>query len=65
MICTHANIAEIANEVKSVPREWINEAGNDVTQELVDYISPLIQGECCVDFVNGLPNYAEVTHLRK
>ncbi len=62
---THANISEIANEVKSVPREWINEAGNDVTQELIDYITPLIQGECCVDFVNGLPNYAEVTHLRK
>lgn len=61
---TYANIAEIANEVKSVPREWINEAGNDVTQELVDYINPLIQGECCVEFVNGLPFYAEVTHLR-
>lgn len=61
---THANIAEIANEAKSIPREWINEAGNDVKQELIDYIYPLIQGECPVEYKNGLPVYADVAHLR-
>ena len=61
---THANIAEIANEAKSVPREWINEAGNDVTQELIDYIYPLIQGECTIEYKNGLPVYADLSHLR-
>lgn len=61
---THADIKNIANEAKSIPREWINEAGNDVTQELVDYIYPLIQGECPVAYRNGLPVYAEVPHLR-
>lgn len=61
---THANIIDIANEAKSIPREWINEAGNDVTQELIDYISPLIQGECTVEYNNGLPVYANITHLR-
>ena len=61
---THANIAEIANEAKSIPREWINEAGNDVKQELIDYLYPLIQGECPVEFKNGLPVYADVAHLR-
>lgn len=61
---TYANIAEIANEAKSVPREWINEAGNDVTQELIDYIYPLIQGECPVEYKDGLPVYANISHLR-
>lgn len=61
---TYANIAEIANEAKSIPREWINDAGNDVTQELIDYLFPLIQGECPVVFANGLPAYADVAHLQ-
>lgn len=62
---THASISEIANEAKSVPRAWINEAGNDVTQELIDYIYPLIQGEYPVEYKNGLPVYANVAHLRE
>lgn len=61
---TYANIKEIANEAKSVPREWINEAGNDITQELIDYITPLIQGECAIAYKNGLPVYAAISHLR-
>ncbi len=62
---THAPICDIANEAKSVPREWINEAGNDVTAELIEYLTPLIQGECTVSYINGLPAYAPITHLRK
>lgn len=61
---THANIKNIANEAKSIPREWINVAGNDVTKELIDYIYPLIQGEYTVEYKKGLPVYAEVPHLR-
>ena len=61
---TYANIKEIANEAKSIPREWINEAGNDVTDELIAYLTPLIQGECTVPYVNGLPAYANIAHLR-
>lgn len=59
----HAEIKNIANEAKSVPREWINDAGNDVTQEMVDYLLPLIQGESNVAYKNGLPVYANVRHL--
>lgn len=61
---THADIHSIANEAKSIPREWINEAGNDVTQDVIDYIYPLIQGECSVEYIKGLPVYAAVPHLR-
>ena len=28
----------VANFEKKVPREWINEAGNGVTQEFIDYV---------------------------
>lgn len=59
----HAEIKNIANEAKSVPREWINDAGNDVTAEMIDYLLPLIQGESNVTYKNGLPVYAYVRHL--
>ena len=59
----YAEIKNIANEAKSVPREWINDAGNDVTQEMIDYLTPLIQGESNVVYKNGLPVYANVAHL--
>ena len=59
----HAEIKNIANEAKSVPREWINDAGNDVTEEMIDYLLPLIQGESNVTYKNGLPVYANVSHL--
>lgn len=59
----YAEIKNIANEAKSVPKEWINDAGNDVTQEMIDYLLPLIQGESDVTYKNGLPVYANVSHL--
>lgn len=48
-------ISEIANRIKFVPREWITEEGNDVTQQLIDYMLPLIQGEMPVTYRNGIP----------
>ena len=39
----------VANFEKKVPREWINEAGNGVNQQFIDYVLPLIQGdEMCI-----------------
>ena len=61
----HAEIRHIANEAKSIPREWINDAGNDVTQPLIDYLSPLILGEVPVKYENGIPVYMDVSHLTK
>ncbi len=62
---SHAPIKNIANEAKSIPREWINEAGNDIKPELIEYLTPLIQGEIPVSFKNGVPDYMDVSHLRK
>lgn len=61
----HAPIAGIANEARSIPRQWINERGNDVKPELVEYLFPLIQGEVDVRYENGLPSYMNVWHLRQ
>ena len=61
---SHAPIKNIANEAKSVPREWINEEGNDITSELYDYLRPLIQGEVNIQYENGIPSYMNVSHLK-
>lgn len=61
----YAEIKHIANEAKSVPAEWISDAGNDIKQPLVDYLAPLIQGEVDVTYQNGLPVYMNVSHLAK
>ena len=47
--------AEIANKVKYFPLGWINSSGNNVTDEAVDYILPLIQGEQDIHYLNGMP----------
>ncbi len=51
------DISKIANEVKSVPRNWINEAGNGVTYEMISYLKPLIMGQPSLEFADGLPSY--------
>ncbi len=58
-----ADIKGIANEAKSIPKEWIHADGNDVTAALYDYMAPLIEGEPVVKYKNGLPVYLPVDHL--
>ena len=53
-----------ANMEKTVPREWINEAGNNVTQEFIDYVLPLIQGENTRKLENGLPRFAKLKKIK-
>ena len=52
-----ADIEKIANAVRSVPREYINERGNNVTEQCLAYIAPLIVGEPEIIFENGLPKH--------
>ncbi len=52
-----ADIHKSANVEKCVPTEWIVN-GNDVTDELITYLKPLISGEVYVQFdENGLPKH--------
>lgn len=51
------DIHEIANLEKTVPVEWINEDGTDLTEAYLTYARPLIQGELTPYFENGLPKH--------
>lgn len=57
------NVAVVANTEKLVPRSWINPEGNDVTQDMVDYLRPLIEGVVQTPYRNGLPDYIDIRHL--
>ena len=58
-------IEKIANGVRSVPLSFINNEGNDVTEEMLIYLRPLILGEPVIHYENGLPEYLSVAHLIK
>ena len=51
------DIHKIANQEKKIPKDMISEDGFDVTEKMVNYLTPLIQGEMDVRYVNGLPQY--------
>lgn len=51
------DVHQIANVEKKVPREWINESGDYVTQQFVNYLKPLIQAELTPIMTNGLPRH--------
>ena len=51
------DISKIANAIKKVPLEFINEKGNGVTKECLEYIYPLISGELDIPFENGMPKH--------
>lgn len=55
------DLDDVANQEKLIPREWINEQGNDVTKEVVEYIKPLILGEVKLRIEDGVPRYARLS----
>lgn len=48
-------VAEVANKVRPVPREWIAADGMGVTPEFVRYVRPLVAPPERIDYVGGLP----------
>lgn len=52
-----ADIDQIANREKMVPREWIAADGFGVTPEFVQYVYPLIQAELTPVYIGGLPRH--------
>lgn len=48
-------VCSVANQEKKVPEDYINAAGNDVTEKMMSYLKPLIQGESPVIYENGIP----------
>ena len=56
------DVHKVANVEKKVPREWINEAGDYVTEEFVNYIRPLIQAGGADAHYDGWPATAFVLY---
>lgn len=66
-ICTTDiyDVHKIANIEKKVPLEWITENGTNVSEELVNYIRPLIQAELTPIMITGQPRHIvcdEIVH---
>jgi len=59
-----APLSEIANGVKKLPREWINEDGVSMNFQFLRYAQPLIQGEITLPYDNGVPVYARLDKSR-
>ena len=51
------DIAKIANAIRIVPDEYINEAGNGITEAGLNYLLPLICGEVSPEYENGMPRH--------
>lgn len=56
-----AELRDVANGEKKVPREFINEKGNHITDAMRDYVRPLVQGQAPVRIdKDGLPVFARL-----
>jgi 6-phosphofructokinase 1 len=53
-------VSLVANKIKKVDRAFINAAGNNVTDELLRLIAPMIEGEVAVPMRGGLPERFEL-----
>jgi len=54
------DLSDVANTEKKFPMEWINETGDGIKKEYLDYVMPLIQGEPATPRKDSLPVYAEL-----
>ena len=51
------NVHKVSNVEKVVPRKWINKDGDYVTEEFLNYVKPLIQGDVPPIMVDGIPRH--------
>lgn len=56
-------VCEVANKAKAVPLDWINKEKNNVTDEMAEYLAPLILGEVSIEYEAGIPKYLDISHL--
>lgn len=58
-----AELKDVANREKFMPRDFISADGFQITRKCRDYLSPLIQGEDYPPFRNGLPRYVILKNI--
>ena len=52
-----ADLSDVANHEKFMPRDFITENGYGITDAARAYLAPLIEGECFPPFKQGMPEY--------
>jgi 6-phosphofructokinase len=55
-----ADLKDIANHEKMMPRDYITEDGFHITEKCRQYLAPLVQGEDYPPYRNGLPAYVQL-----
>jgi 6-phosphofructokinase len=55
-----ANLADVANKEKKLPRDFISPDGMGITEACRRYLQPLIEGEDYPPYKNGLPQYVQL-----
>ena len=58
-----AELADVANVEKALPRDYITDDGFGITERCKRYLTPLIQGEDYPAYVNGLPLYETLANV--
>ena len=58
-----ADLKDIANREKMMPRDFITDDGFHITAKCRQYLSPLIAGEDYPPFKNGLPDYVKLKNV--
>ncbi len=58
-----ADLNDVANKEKKMPRDYITADGFHITKKCRTYLEPLIKGEDYPPFKNGLPDYVVLKNL--
>ncbi|HEX7043089.1 MAG TPA: 6-phosphofructokinase [Burkholderiales bacterium] len=58
-----ADLRDVANVEKKMPRDYITEDGFGITAKCRNYLAPLIQGEDYPPYKNGLPQYVRLKNV--
>jgi 6-phosphofructokinase 1 len=58
-----ADLKDVANKEKFMPRQFITKDGFHITPPCRAYLAPLIQGEDFPPFKNGLPAYVQLKNV--
>lgn len=59
----HVPLADVANQEKTMPAEFIRDDGFGITDACRRYLNPLIQGEAYPPYINGIPDYVRLKNI--
>ncbi len=59
----HVPLADVANQEKAMPSDYISADGMGITEACRRYLAPLIQGEAYPPYKDGLPDYVRLKNI--